>query len=66
MEKSDENEIKRAADKLMNDYGEEAGRYAAMRLADVRRGGDAEIITYWRDIIAEINKRPKKSKVGSD
>ena len=61
MASSDDEEIKRAVEKLIADHGGEATLYASKRLADVRRGGDAEIIAYWRDVISALNKIPKNS-----
>lgn len=51
-----EESVLRTAKNMIAEYGANAGSQASMRLVDVRRGGDAEIIAYWRDVGAAIRK----------
>lgn len=42
----------RTAKSILAEFGREQGeRHIAMRLADQRRGGDAEAIEYWADVL---------------
>jgi len=51
---TDEDEVRRTAKVFSDKYGADALRQANLRLIDVRRGGDAEIIAYWRDVLSAL------------
>ena len=49
-------EVQRVAKALIEKHGADAGHQANLSLIDVRRGGDAEIISWWRDVIKAIRR----------
>ena len=51
-----EEEVHRVAKDLVRKHGAAAMEVARRNLADVRRGGDAEIIAYWREVLDAISK----------